>query len=174
MIGQSMININSGGRGRLSGISAAVFLFAFILFAPRMIEMIPIASLVGVMFMVVIATFEWSSLRLIGKVPLADIVVILLVSGVTVLMHNLALGVGSRYRSLGPGLYLGTRQRAQADSPQIDGSQAHLRGSTALSFSVRSRSSKTSSLRPMIPRRSTSPSRNPRSAIIPPSRRSTP
>lgn len=93
MIGQSMININSGGRGRLSGVSAAIFLFAFILFTPRLIEMIPIASLVGVMFMVVIATFEWSSLRLIGKVPGADIVVILLVSGVTVLMHNLALGV---------------------------------------------------------------------------------
>lgn len=94
MIGQSMININSGGRGRLSGISAATFLLGFILFAPGLIEMIPIASLVGVMFMVVIATFEWSSLRLIGKVPVADIVVIVLVSGVTVLMHNLALGVG--------------------------------------------------------------------------------
>ncbi|NNC88530.1 MAG: SulP family inorganic anion transporter [Akkermansiaceae bacterium] len=94
MIGQSMININSGGRGRLSGISAACFLLGFILFAPRLIEMIPIASLVGVMFMVVIATFEWSSLRLIGKVPMADILVIVLVSSVTVLMHNLALGVG--------------------------------------------------------------------------------
>jgi SulP family sulfate permease len=94
MIGQSMININSGGRGRLSGISAATFLLGFILFAPKLIEMIPIASLVGVMFMVVIATFEWSSLRLIGKVPAADIIVIVLVSGVTVLMHNLALGVG--------------------------------------------------------------------------------
>ena len=93
MIGQSMININSGGRGRLSGISAACFLFGFILFAPKLIEVIPIASLVGVMFMVVVATFEWSSLRLFGKVPLADIVVIVLVSGVTVLMHNLALGV---------------------------------------------------------------------------------
>jgi SulP family sulfate permease len=94
MIGQSMININSGGRGRLSGISAASFLLGFILFAPQFIEMIPIASLVAVMFMVVIATFEWSSLRLIGKVPTADIFVIVLVSGVTVLMHNLALGVG--------------------------------------------------------------------------------
>lgn len=94
MIGQSMININSGGRGRLSGISAAVFLLGFILFTPGLIEMIPIASLVGVMFMVVIATFEWSSLRLIGKVPGADIIVIVLVSGVTVFMHNLALGVG--------------------------------------------------------------------------------
>ncbi|MEM9081112.1 MAG: SulP family inorganic anion transporter [Verrucomicrobiota bacterium] len=94
MIGQSMININSGGRGRLSGISAAVFLLGFILFAPGLIEMIPIASLVGVMFMVVIATFEWSSLRLVGKVPAADIVVIVLVSGVTVFLHNLALGVG--------------------------------------------------------------------------------
>jgi len=94
MIGQSMININSGGRGRLSGISAASFLLGFILFTPKLIQMIPIASLVGVMFMVVIATFEWSSLRLIGKVPMADIVVIVLVSGVTVFMHNLALGVG--------------------------------------------------------------------------------
>ncbi|MDE0825532.1 MAG: SulP family inorganic anion transporter [Akkermansiaceae bacterium] len=94
MIGQSMININSGGRGRLSGISAALFLLGFILFTPGLIEMIPIASLVGVMFMVVIATFEWSSLRLIGKVPAADIIVIVLVSGVTVFMHNLALGVG--------------------------------------------------------------------------------
>ena len=94
MIGQSMININSGGRGRLSGVSAAIFLLGFILFIPGLIELIPIASLVGVMFMVVIATFEWSSLRLLGKVPGADIFVIVLVSGVTVLMHNLALGVG--------------------------------------------------------------------------------
>jgi len=58
MIGQSMININSGGRGRLSGITAAVVLLGFILFAAPLIEMIPLAALVGVMFVVVIGTFE--------------------------------------------------------------------------------------------------------------------
>ena len=63
MIGQSMINIRGGGRGRLSGITAAVALLGFILFGASLIEMIPLAALVGVMFMVVIGTFEWSSLR---------------------------------------------------------------------------------------------------------------
>ena len=94
MIGQSMININSGGRGRLSGISAAVLLLGFIMFAPQYIEMIPVAALIGVMFMVVIATFEWSSLRLIGKVPASDLWVIFAVSAITVFFHNLALAVG--------------------------------------------------------------------------------
>lgn len=94
MIGQSMININSGGRGRLSGISAAVLLLGFILFAPGLIGMIPIGSLIGVMFMVVIATFEWSSFRLIGKVPATDLWVIFAVSMITVFAHNLALAVG--------------------------------------------------------------------------------
>lgn len=93
MIGQSMININSGGRGRTSGISAALFLLGFILFAPGLIEVIPIASLIGVMFMVVIATFEWSSLRLFGKVPKSDILVIVVVSSVTVVL-DLAIAVG--------------------------------------------------------------------------------
>ncbi len=93
MIGQSMINIKSGGSGRLSGISAAVFLLLFILFTPALIGMIPIAALIGVMFMVVIATFEWSSLRLFGKVPKSDIVVIVLVSATTVIL-DLAIAVG--------------------------------------------------------------------------------
>lgn len=84
MIGQSMININSGGRGRLSGITAAVFLLLFILFASSLIEMIPVAALVGVMFMVVIGTFEWASLRMMGKIPKSDAFIIVLVSGVTV------------------------------------------------------------------------------------------
>jgi SulP family sulfate permease len=92
MIGQSMININSGGRGRLSGISAAVFLLGFILFASSYIEMIPMAALVGVMFMVVIATFEWSSFRIMRKIPLKDAFVLVLVSGVTV-ATDLALAV---------------------------------------------------------------------------------
>ena len=84
MIGQSMINVNSGGRQRLSGISAALFLLAFILFASDLIELIPMAALVGVMFIVVLGTFEWSSLRIMGKVPISDAFVLILVSAVTV------------------------------------------------------------------------------------------
>jgi SulP family sulfate permease len=92
MIGQSMINVNSGGRGRASGITAALALLAFILFASGLIEEIPLAALVGVMFIVVIGTFEWSSLRILGKVPKADAFVIVLVSGVTV-ASDLAVAV---------------------------------------------------------------------------------
>jgi SulP family sulfate permease len=92
MIGQSMININSGGRQRLSGISAAVFLLMFILFASPLIEQIPMAALVGVMFIVVLATFEWSSLRIMGKIPATDAFVLVLVSAVTV-MTDLAVAV---------------------------------------------------------------------------------
>ena len=92
MIGQSMININSGGRGRLSGISAALFLLVFILFASGLIEMIPLAALTGVMFIVVIGTFEWSSFRIMGKIPRSDAFIIVLVSGVTV-ATDLAIAV---------------------------------------------------------------------------------
>jgi SulP family sulfate permease len=92
MIGQSMININNGGRGRLSGITAALVLLAFILFAAPLIEQIPLAALVGVMFMVVLGTFEWSSFRIIRKVPLTDAFIIVLVSGVTV-AFDLAVAV---------------------------------------------------------------------------------
>ena len=93
MIGQSLINIKSGGRGRTSGIVAAVSLGLFIVFASSIIVKIPIAALVGVMFMVVIGTFEWSSLRTFGKVPFSEIIVILSVTLVTVFLHNLALAV---------------------------------------------------------------------------------
>ncbi len=92
MIGQSMININSGGRSRLSGITGAVMLLVFIVFASSLIEMIPIAALVGVMFMVVLGTFEWSSFRIMRKIPKADAFVIVLVSGVTV-ATDLAIAV---------------------------------------------------------------------------------
>jgi SulP family sulfate permease len=92
MIGQSMININSGGRGRLSGVTAALFLLAFILVGSSLIEMIPVAALVGVMFMVVLGTFEWASFRLLGKIPLADTFVGILVAVVTVLT-DLAIAV---------------------------------------------------------------------------------
>ena len=93
MIGQSIINIRSGGRGRLSGIAAGGFLLTFILFASSLIERIPLAALTGVMFMVVIGTFEWSSLRILRKIPKTDAFVIILVSGITVITHNLALAV---------------------------------------------------------------------------------
>jgi len=92
MIGQSIININSGARGRLSGIIAAVALLMFILFGASLIEQVPIAALVGVMFMVVIGTFAWSSFRVIRKIPLADAFVLILVSVVTVL-SDLAIAV---------------------------------------------------------------------------------
>jgi SulP family sulfate permease len=89
MIGQSMINVNSGGRQRLSGIVAALFLLAFILFASDLIEQIPMAALIGVMFMVVLGTFEWSSLRIMGKIPRTDAFVLVLVSAVTVATDRL-------------------------------------------------------------------------------------
>ncbi len=84
MIGQSMINVKSGGRTRIAGIAAALFLLAFILFASGLIEQIPLAALVGVMFMVVIGTFAWNSFRIMRKVPLTDAFVIVLVTVVTV------------------------------------------------------------------------------------------
>ena len=92
MIGQSMINVTSGGRERLSGISAALFLLVFILFAAPLIERIPLAALVGVMFMVVIATFAWSSLRILNNIPRSDAFVLVLVSCVTVI-SDLAIAV---------------------------------------------------------------------------------
>ncbi|WP_409432409.1 SulP family inorganic anion transporter [Litorimonas sp. RW-G-Af-16] len=92
MIGQSMINVKSGGRTRLSGISAALFLLAFILFASPVIEQIPLAALVGVMFMVVIGTFAWQSLTIMRRIPKLDAFVIFLVTLVTV-WEDLAVAV---------------------------------------------------------------------------------
>ena len=92
MIGQSIINIKGGGRGRLSGITAAVMLLMFILFASSYIEQVPIAALVGVMFMVVIGTFAWSSFRILNKIPKTDIFVLILVSTLTVIF-DLAIAV---------------------------------------------------------------------------------
>ena len=84
MIGQSMINVKSGGRTRIAGIAAALFLLMFILYTSSLIEMIPIAALVGVMFMVVIGTFAWNSLKILFLVPKSDAIVIILVTAVTV------------------------------------------------------------------------------------------
>jgi SulP family sulfate permease len=92
MIGQSIINIKGGGRGRLSGITAAVMLLIFIVFASSYIEQVPIAALVGVMFMVVVGTFAWSSFRILNKIPRTDVFVLVLVSGLTVIF-DLAIAV---------------------------------------------------------------------------------
>lgn len=92
MIGQSIINIKGGGRGRLSGIVAALALLAFILFASGLIEQVPIAALVGVMFMVVFGTFAWSSFRIMNKIPRTDVFVLILVSSMTV-FFDLAIAV---------------------------------------------------------------------------------
>jgi SulP family sulfate permease len=92
MIGQSMINIRAGGRGRTSGITAAISLLAFIIFGAPLIEQIPLAALVGVMFMVVLGTFEWSSFRVMKSIPKSDALIIVFVSVVTVLT-NLAIAV---------------------------------------------------------------------------------
>ena len=92
MIGQSIINVDSGGRGRLSGAVAAIALLCFVLFGAPLIEQIPIAALVGVMFMVVIGTFAWSSFRILRKIPLSDATVLIAVSGITV-WKDLAVAV---------------------------------------------------------------------------------
>lgn len=93
MIGQSLINISSGARARLSGIVAAVMLLVFIMFGAGLVEQLPIAALTGLMIMVSIGTFEWASLRTINKMPPSDIFVMVLVTLVTAVLHNLALAV---------------------------------------------------------------------------------
>ncbi|MGJ8678157.1 MAG: SulP family inorganic anion transporter [Akkermansiaceae bacterium] len=92
-IGQSLINMKNGGRGRLSGIVGALTLLVLIIFGADIIMSIPVAALVGVMFMIVISTFEWSTFKTIGKVDNSEIIVIVAVTLVTVFMHNLALAV---------------------------------------------------------------------------------
>lgn len=93
MIGQSLINVKSGGRGRLSGITAAVAMLLFIMFLSPFIEAVPVAALVGVMFMVVIGTFEWTTLQTWRRIPLAEVFVMLVVAAYTVVMHDLATAV---------------------------------------------------------------------------------
>ena len=93
MLGQSLINISSGARARLSGIVASVMLLVFIMFGSGLIEMVPIAALTGLMIMVAVGTFEWASLRTFTKMPKSDILVMVLVTLVTIFLHNLALAV---------------------------------------------------------------------------------
>ncbi len=93
MIGQSLINTSSGARARLSGITAAVMLLVFIMFGSNLIERLPMAALVGLMFMVAIGTFEWASFKTFGKMPKSDVVVMVLVTLITAITHNLAVAV---------------------------------------------------------------------------------
>ena len=93
MIGQSLINISSGARARLSGIVAALALLMFVMFGSAVIEQLPMAALTGVMIMVAIGTFEWSSLRTFNRMPKSDVFVIVVVTLVTVILGNLALAV---------------------------------------------------------------------------------
>lgn len=93
MIGQSLINISSGARARLSGIVASLGLLSFILWGAPLIEQLPMAALTGVMVMVAIGTFEWASLKVFGKMPLTDVLVMIVVTLITVVLHNLALAV---------------------------------------------------------------------------------
>lgn len=93
MLGQSLINVSSGARARLSGIIAAIMLLVFIMFAADIIELLPMAALTGVMIMVAVGTFEWASLRTFRRMPKSDVLVMVLVTLVTIFLHNLALAV---------------------------------------------------------------------------------
>lgn len=93
MIGQSLINVSNGARAKLSGIVASVMLLIFVMFGSSLIEKVPMAALTGLMIMVAIGTFEWASLRTFTKFPKSDILVMVLVTLVTVFLHNLALAV---------------------------------------------------------------------------------
>jgi SulP family sulfate permease len=93
MIGQSLINVSSGARTRISGIVAAVMLLVFIMFGSGMIELLPMAALTGLMIMVAIGTFEWASLKTFTRMPNSDIFVMVMVTLVTAVLHNLALAV---------------------------------------------------------------------------------
>ena len=93
MLGQSLINVSNGARARLSGIVASVMLLVFVMFGSSLIERVPMAALTGLMIMVAIGTFEWASLRTFNKFPKSDILVMVLVTLVTVFLHNLALAV---------------------------------------------------------------------------------
>ena len=129
MIGQSMINVKSGGRTRISGVSAALFLLAFILVAAPIIERIPLAALVGVMFMVVIGTFAWNSIKILRRVPRVDAVVIVLVTAVTVATDlAIAVVVGVIVSALAYAWQNATRIRARAEIAEDGAKVYHVRG----------------------------------------------
>ena len=93
MIAQTLVNLSSGSRARLSGIVAALTILIIILFGAPVIELLPMAALTGVMIMVAIGTFEWASFKALSKMPKPDIFVMVVVTLITIFMHNLALAV---------------------------------------------------------------------------------
>lgn len=93
MIGQSLINISSGARARISGVVASLMLLVFIMFGADIVGQLPIAALTGLMIMVSIGTFEWASLKTFGKVPRSDLVLMVVVTLITAVLHNLAVAV---------------------------------------------------------------------------------
>jgi sulfate permease, SulP family len=93
MIGQSLINISAGARARLSGIVASVMLLVFIMFGAGLIEQMPMAALTGLMIMVSVGTFEWASLRTFNRMPTSDLFVMVVVTLITAVLHNLAVVV---------------------------------------------------------------------------------
>tara|TARA_R110000850_G_scaffold277058_1_gene421800 strand:+ start:14529 stop:16058 length:1530 start_codon:yes stop_codon:yes gene_type:complete len=93
MLGQSLINVSSGSRARLAGIVAALMLLVFVMFGSSLIEQVPMAALTGLMIMVAIGTFEWASVKTFNRMPKSDVLVMVLVTLVTVVLHNLALAV---------------------------------------------------------------------------------
>lgn len=118
MIGQSVINVKSGGRTRIAAITSALFLLMFILFGSSIIEQIPLAALVGVMFMVVIGTFAWNSLTILRRVPRTDTFVALLVTVVTVQFNlGVAVVVGVIVSALAYAWNNATRIHALVDQP---------------------------------------------------------
>ena len=93
MIGQSLINTSNGARARLSGIVASLMLLVFVVYGSGLIERVPMAALTGLMILVALGTFEWASLRTVRRMPKSDVLVMVLVTLVTVFLHNLALAV---------------------------------------------------------------------------------
>ncbi|MCO6176108.1 SulP family inorganic anion transporter [Flavobacterium sp. NRK F10] len=93
MIAQTLVNLSAGSRARLAGIVGALTILAVILFAAPVIELLPMAALTGVMIMVAIGTFEWTSFKVWNKMPKSDIIVMLVVTAITIFLHNLALAV---------------------------------------------------------------------------------
>nr|WP_315166485.1 SulP family inorganic anion transporter [uncultured Flavobacterium sp.] len=93
MIAQTLVNLSAGSRARLSGIVASITILIIILFGAPVIELLPMAALVGVMIMVAIGTFEWASLKIFNKMPKKDVFLVIIVALITVLLHNLALAV---------------------------------------------------------------------------------
>ena len=93
MIAQTLVNLSAGSRARLSGIVAAFTILIIVLFGAPVIEMVPMAALVGVMIMVAIGTFEWASLKIFNKMPKNDVFLVVIVALITVFLHNLALAV---------------------------------------------------------------------------------